>query len=141
MAERLSPNELQWFAAQRARARQAYELGAAQNKYEKAGANTRYGWTTEDLKRNFTQQRARFATPFLQRGMMNSGNYGQRLTEFRNAHSRDLFRANEGNRWQNQGYDLASSQLAKVRDDALAELRDQEKAYRDTLATQIANYS
>lgn len=139
MAE-LKPIENQWFRSQRNRAKQAYELGTQQNKYEKGLWNKQQTWTRDDLVRQFNRQRETLANPYNRRGMMNSGMYQQGLLRHYQDRGRALDRQSLATLWKNEGFDLAQSQLARVRDDQLADLKDQQDEYRKTLAGVIDLY-
>ena len=136
MAQRqLYPHEKQWFQAQRSRAKQAFELGSAQSTYERDLSNRQAGWNRGDLIRNYSRQRESFSNPWNKRGMLNSGMYGQALQRYTGDHQRDLQRQGQANQWKNEGFDMAGDQLARVRDEALTELQNQEREYQNTLAT------
>jgi len=136
----LKPIEGQYFRSAMGRAQQSYDLGVAQNRYERNVGNNRYGWQMSDLAKQFQRSRDGFATPFARRGMMNSGNYESQLSRFLGDYQQQRNRADLAHQWQNDGYTLADSQLAAIRDQTMADLADQKRSYQQTLAaTLVAN--
>lgn len=126
--------ERDWFAQQERRARSTHSLGQAQNRYERQLANVQQGWRTDDTTRQYDRGRETLHNPWNQRGMMNSGMWQNQLGRFNADRLRDINRTHSMASMQNQGYDLASSQLDTVRDAALEDLRLQQQAYEETLA-------
>ena len=127
-------SEDNWFAAQQRRAQQGYDLGHEQNEYDKSVKVHQNRWANEDLRRRFAEQRQRWGTSHQRRGMWHSGNRSQDFARFLSDQQRMLARQAEGHGYTMEGFQTAESQLAKVRDDALAEIEFQRDAYEKTLA-------
>lgn len=128
MAESLLDAEsLGHFRSARRRVQDTYDLGTAQNNYQRQVAGSQYGRSLGDLTRQFDQIRTKMPWGAARRGMLNSGLYQRQLGEY----GADRVRAFSNLRGvyddQLGGLNLADSQLSSVRTGALNDIEEQQR--------------
>ena len=136
----LKRSEDQWFKTAAAQAQRANAMGWGQLNYERSMADQQGAWDHADLSKAFSRQREQFASPWNRKNMMNSGMYQNALGRMIGDHSENVARMNIGDQYRNQGFSLAGTQLDQVQQHTLDDLRDQRRAYEETLASMIRTY-
>ena len=129
----LFATESQWFDAQRRNARQQFEFGKAQNRYQASIAKAQHGWDKADLLRQYSDARKGLAGSYVQGGRFGGGMYHEGLTRLGLDKLRDLRRVSDAYGLQKTGFRQTYEQLAGARSTTLQNLTEQENALKKHL--------
>jgi hypothetical protein len=136
-AAELDPDSLQFFRSGRRKVDEAYDLGTAQNNYQRQITNSQYQRNLGDLTRQYDKLRTAIPFKYAARGLSNSGLYKEGLTNYGNDRVRAFGNLRGAFDDQNAGFDLADQQLAKVRASAQSDLNEQEQTRMATVAASL----
>lgn len=135
----LTPDEIGAFRRQRRRTIEARDQGKAQLRHDRTYANLAHTNAVGDLREQFRRQRVGFDGQFQARGLQRSGIFQNNLRQMlgdQMRQSRDMaLRRQE----QLGGFNLAQQQIAQTSHGLLADLEDQERRRRDTIAAALRN--
>lgn len=133
----LSPVDLAAYDQQRQAASSTYGSGLAQLQYQRGVAGQNYGNTQYNLAHQYSLQRAALPGGYARRGLLNSGIYGNALSEADQSQSRALSQASLGYQQQLGGYGINEQNLGSTYTNALANIGAAESARRQELAAQL----
>lgn len=133
----LTADDYNYFQTQRRQIDQQYNLGRAQNKFQRDSARANFDRQKAAATQSWKQRFVDFQSPYAQGGLLNSGIYASgrdRFNTARNAEFGDLLAAyNE----RAGGLNLADRQLGSVRYNALDDLASQGAARRASVAEEL----
>lgn len=140
MSDFFDPQARSYFEQSRRRAKQTYEFGRQQNKYERTAARQGWRWNYSDANRKFGEARERLPSSFAQRGLLRSGLYrgaGGAVADFEVRKAEQLKRMQKDWLTRKRGFDLADTQMGEAYYSAVADLNAQEDARRKAIASSI----
>ncbi len=128
----LTADDFTNFQVQRQRVNDTYNLGAAQNQFQKNLLQLQYDQSVGDLKRAYAKGFRGLASPFSRRGLLNSGLYAQGRADYDTNYRTNLENATAMFNQNMSGIDLANSQLGDVKRSSLSEIDMRDAARRAT---------
>ena len=114
MATPLNPEDINYFSTQRRRVKTTYDLGAAQNQYQRNLSNTQYAQSVGDLTNRYDQMRQRLPGSYAKRGLFNSGIYQRGLQDFQQNKLRDFGNLAQMQQQRLAGFTMTDEQLARM---------------------------
>lgn len=137
MANELSMDEVGFFGRNRRRVDNTWELGSAQNRFQKQAAGETYAQNLGSLTRQFTQMREKMPYGFARRGTMNSGLWGRALGEYATNRSTAFGNLATNYNRQQAGFRLTDEQLANVKSESHKDIDNQEAMRIATIAASL----
>lgn len=140
MSDFFDPQARNYFESARRRAKQTYQFGRQQNRYERDTARQGWEWNYGDARRKFGEARERLPGSFAQRGLLRSGLYrgsGGAVADFEARKAEQLQRMQQDWLTRKRGFSLATDQMRQAYYSAVADLNEQENARRQAVASSI----
>lgn len=124
----LNADDYNYFQTAKRRVNQTYDLGAAQNQYQRNVLDSDYGNQKAQLAWQYDQMKRQIPGRFAKAGTLNSGLYSNAWDTYRA--NRNFGTGDMVSRYNQsvQGLDLARNQLLSTKDNALTDVLSQEAA-------------
>ena len=128
----LTPEDFTSFQVQRQRVNDNYNIGTAQNDYQRSGLQLQYDQSVGDMKRAYAMQLRTLPGSFSKRNLLHSGLYEQAKSDFKTNWQAQQNNASQQFQHAKFGMDLAGTQLGDVRTSSLGEIDFKDSARRAT---------
>lgn len=128
----LTADDFTNFQVQRQRVNDTYNLGAAQNQYQKNLLQLQYDQSVGDLKRSYAKGFRSLPSQYSRRGLLNSGIYAQGKQDFNTNYNTNLDNMTKMFNQNMGGIDLSNTQLGDVQRSSLSEIDMRDAARRAT---------
>ena len=134
----LSSSELAHYDSRGSQARLKRDTDTAANQYARFVSQQRWNRDRDDAGQAYGQARNRFATPYLRRGVQNSGIYKQGLTNFVADRAKQESRFNQDYTASIGQYDQNDAEYATAYQQQLADIEMEKQARIRDIAAQLA---
>jgi len=124
----LSPEDVNYFGTTRRRVNDTFNLGSAQNLYQRQTAQSAFGRTKNNLFTSFARMRDKLPGQYASRGLLNSGLYQKGIADFGQRKNQQIGEVTAQFGEQMAGLDLAERQLGQVRTSASMDVDEQEQS-------------
>ena len=128
----LTADDFTNFQVQRQRVNDTFNLGVAQNQYQRDSLQQQYDQGLAGLKRRYAQGFRSLSSPWSRRGLLNSGLYQRGIKDYEDSYNQQLRDAAETFNQSLAGIDLSNQQLKSVKDASISEIDLRDAARRAT---------
>lgn len=133
----LTSDDYNYFQTQGRQITQQYNLGKAQNAYERSTAKTNYSRQKSNAETAWKARFGEFQSPYVERGLLNSGIYRGGYDQFRQARNMELGDLLATYQQKTGALDLADQQLHGVYKNSWDDLASAGAARRATVAEEL----